>query len=122
MGKVFLFNIEEKKELKIKMICVSLRLQYEVVSSEMFSMKMESIVGFSDDRTKTGESFSEEMLYLAGFTQTELNRFLSELRRKKAAVALKAIMTESNLKYTAAELCKEIAAEHEAMQSGKTVH
>ena len=121
MGKVFMFNIDEKKTLIIKIICVSLNLQYEIVASDKFGCKMESIVGFSDDISSTGESFDEEMLYLAGFDPTALNRFLSQLRHKRANVTLKAAMTETNLKYTAAELYKEIAAEHISMQSGNGI-
>ena len=49
---------------------------------------------------------------------------LDGLRRDRASVALKAVLTEHNVHWTAARLRRELAAENEALRraAGKSVH
>lgn len=60
----------------------------------------------------------EEMLVLQGFGNQRLDELLRQLRRAKVPpVALKAVLTESNCRWSFYELYQEIRAEHEKMQT-----
>ena len=59
----------------------------------------------------------EEMMVLQGFSRQRLDELLREIRRAKIPpVALKAVLTESNCRWSFYELYREIRAEHEKMQ------
>ena len=123
MKMVLLYNISGKKAIDIKMICHKLRIPFAEVSEEHYGYKLSHILGLNPESAMgEGESFSDEMLYIYNLTNTELDKLLSQLRRKKATVALKAAATETNLNYNSYELYKEISAEHKAMQNGENLH
>ena len=123
MKTILLYNISGKKAIDIKMICHKLRIPFAEVSKENYGYKLSQILGLTPETTPDkGESFSAEMLYIYNLSNTELDRFLTQLKRKKATVALKAAATETNLNYNSYELYKEISAEHIAMQNGENLH
>lgn len=123
MQTLLLYNIEKRKSIEIKNICRKLNVSYRDVDKSEYDYNLEYILNLSDnDEKRAGESFEEEMLLMAGFNEGILNIFLTLLRKKKAAVALKAVLTETNRHFTSCELFKEISAEHKAMQSGEQYH
>ncbi len=123
MKKVLLYNIRDKKSIDIKMICHRLHISFEDVCEERYGYKLSEILGLTSEGAQgKGESFSDEMLYIYNLTDYEIDKFLTQLRRRKAAVALKAAATETNLNYNSYELYKEISSEHKAMQNGKALH
>ncbi|MCH5298286.1 MAG: DUF3783 domain-containing protein [Ruminococcus sp.] len=123
MKMVLLYNINGKKAIDIKLICHKLRVPFAVVSEGEYGYKLSQVLGLSSENScDEGESFTEEMLYIYNLTDYELDKFLSQLRRKKATVSLKAAATETNLSYNSYELYKEISAEHKAMQNGENLH
>ena len=123
MTEIFMFNISGKKAIEIKNICRALNIDYREIDKSEYSRKLSYILKISDDSSKgeTGD-INDEMLYLIGFNDSLLNIFLKLIRAKKCTVALKAVMTETNVNYTPYELYKEISAEHRAMQSGEQFH
>lgn len=123
MAKVFMYNIIGKKAIEIKNICRALHIDYREIDENDYSYKLSYLLGFSEEsKTEEQGNINDEMLYLIGFSDGLLNIFLKLLRSKKCAVALKAVMTETNVNYTSYELYNEISAEHKAMQSGETIH
>lgn len=123
MTEILMYNIAPKKAIEIKKICRALYIQYREIEETDFGYKLGYLLGVTDDNAQNaGESFSEEMLYLADFSDGLLNIFLKLSRSKKCSVALKAVMTETNVNYTSYELYNEISAEHIAMQSGESIH
>lgn len=123
MTEILMYNIGAKKAITIKNICRALNIGFREVDKADYGYKLGFLLGITDDNTaKTGESFDDEMLYLAGFNDGLLNIFLKLSRSKKCVVALKAVMTETNVNYTSFELYNEISAEHKAMRSGKSIH
>lgn len=62
----------------------------------------------------------EEMLVLHNFSGRRLDQLLAELRRAKASVALKAVLTETNCEWTFYELYQEIKKEHEMMHGNRS--
>ena len=123
MKTVLLYNISGKKAIDIKMICHKLRIPFAEVTEEHYGYKLSQVLGLTPESAPDkGESFTDEMLYIYNLTELELDKLLSQLRRKKAIVSLKAVATETNLCYNSYELYKEISAEHKAMQNGENLH
>lgn len=116
MTEVWMYNIEGAKAIKIKNLCRKLYIAFREVPREDFGVKISALLGMSDDRqAKPGSDFEEEMLFLSDFQGAMLDIFLTQLRRQKAGVALKAVRTESNVEFTSYELYKEISAERKAL-------
>ena len=116
MTEVLLFNIENGKAIKIKNLCRQMYISARVIDESEYGIKLSTLLGRGDDRTeKPHGAIDGEMLYLADFNGGLLNIFLNQLRRHKAAVALKAVMTETNIDFTPYELYHELKTEHETL-------
>ncbi len=118
MTEVLMYNIDDAKRLKIKLLCNKLNLSAREIDKTEFGLKISSLLGIDDDKTIAPDSdFDGEMLYLSGFYGSMLNIFLNQLKRQRTPVALKAIRTEANVNMTSFELYKELCAEHRAINS-----
>lgn len=123
MAEIFMYNLKGKKAIEIKNICRALYIEYREIDESEYSYKMSYLLKMNDNNEKRESGdINDEMLYLIGFNDGLLNIFLKLSRSKKCSVALKAVMTETNVNYTSYELYKEISAEHKAMQSGNSIH
>lgn len=123
MAKVLLFNIEGSKGIRIKNLCRKLYFESQDVEKSQFGCKLAALIGLSDDkRISSGEDFDEEMMYLADIDGGMLDIFLSQLRRIKAPVTLKAVKTSVNMEFTAYELYRELSAERAAIARGTQAH
>ena len=123
MPQLLLYNIEKRKSIEIKNLCRKLNISYSDVDKSDYSLTLERLLKLTDECQKgEGEDFNEEMLLLADFGEGILNLFLSLLRKKKCTVALKAVLTDTNRKFTSYELFNEISQEHKAMQKGEKFH
>ena len=71
--------------------------------------------GYAPAAEPPAESFSAEMLLMDGLRGALLDRFLDELRRMRAAVPLKAVVTEHNAAWSSLRLHRELEQEHLAM-------
>lgn len=116
MTEVLMYNIDDSKRLKIKLLCNKLNIRAREVEKSEFGLKISTLLGLDDDKTvKPGSDFDGEMLYLSDFYGSMLNIFLNQLKRQKTPVALKAIKTEANIGFTSYELYKELCEEHKAL-------
>ena len=108
MTEVLMYNIEEGKRLKIKLLCNKLNIRSREVDPSEFGMKLSALLGIDDDKTVAPDSeFDGEMLYLSDFYGGMLNIFLNQL---------KAVRTEANLGFTSFELYRELCEEHKALE------
>ncbi len=118
--QVLMYNIDGGKAVKIKQLCRMLNADYRVVEPSEYGLRLDYLLGLSEDGSVgEGSVFSEEMLYFAGFYGAMLNIFLNQLKKQRATVALKAVMTETNVGFTSFELFGELSREHEALNGGK---
>lgn len=116
MTEVLMYNIDDAKRLKIKLLCNKLNIRAREIDKSEFGLKISFLLGLDDDKTLSpGSDFDGEMLYLSEFYGSMLSAFLNQLKRQRTPVALKAIRTESNVKLTSFELYNELCAEHKAM-------
>lgn len=123
MAKVLLINIDDKKVIKIKNICRKLYFGYDEIEKTDFGHTLGYLLGLSDNASVTpGEDFDDEMLYLVDIDGGMLNIFLSQLRKEKATVPLKAIKTDTNTGFSVYALFRELSAERDAIARGTQAH
>ncbi|MBR4157316.1 MAG: DUF3783 domain-containing protein [Oscillospiraceae bacterium] len=125
MAQILLFNIGAEKRRKILVLALKLGAACREIPPEDHGQTIGALTGRAgfDESETDAEPFSDEMLVLDGLSRAQLDALLTGLRRERAAVALKAVVTEHNLGWTPRALCRELAAEHAAMHGGgKSVH
>ena len=122
MAQVLLFNIGEEKKKKIRFLLIKLGVACREVPPEDFGKTLAELTGRGAAAKESAEPFSGEMLVMDGLDSRRLQSLLDGLRRVKAPVALKAVVTEQNLEWTAARLYEELSAEHEAFKRGERAH
>lgn len=124
MAKILIYNCDPTKAAKLKMLCRDFFIEAQEVEKADFGKPIAALLDESADGTKIAESvdFDEEMLYFTDINGGFLSILLDQLRRKKLNVALKAVKTETNVQFTSYELYRELSAEHEAVQKGRTAH
>lgn len=60
----------------------------------------------------------EEMMIFCGLEEAQLDRALGMLRKNGLSVSLKAVMTPHNMRWTLAELYRELCAERAQFEKG----
>lgn len=120
---VLLFNISDAKRGTVKLIAMRLGIQCVSVSRDKYGMPLESILsGIEQGPDCQSSEIPEEMAVLCNFSGVLFNRFLDELRRKKAGIALKAVLTDSNRSWSPGELYTELCRERDAIAAGEKAH
>ncbi len=123
MSEVLIYNLESRKDAKLKMLCRKMNLSARTVEKAEYGCTLGNLLGLSQDPSvKDGEDFDDEMLYISGLRGGMLNLFLDQLRRNKLIIPLKAIETETNICFTSYELYRELSAEREAIMKGTQYH
>ena len=81
---VLLYNLDNEKGRKIKLLCLTQKLRARAVSPAEYGEPVGALAGFGE-RTGapyTGPGFSGEMLVMAGLSGRQLDAFLRGLRQK----------------------------------------
>lgn len=114
--------MSEKRKSSIEKLCKSLSstVKVTVIKPSMYLQSMGYIAGISGfKRTNTnytGPDFESEMLVFSGMDSSLMDEFLESM--KKAGfppIALKAIITPTNIFWTPAKLYDELCKEHHTM-------
>lgn len=120
MATALLFNFHDAQKLqKVRFALFKLGVTGRVVDAADFGQPVGylcGLEGFSPAETPDEGGFSDEMLVLCGLSGAQLDALLSALRRSRAVVALKAVVTEENVSWSAKKLHDEIHQEHESMK------
>ena len=113
------FNIKEKlSEIKASAFKSEITLVY--VDKESYSLTVgyeAGIDGFKREASDEGSDFDEEMLIMCGLSGGEMNALLDALRRENVNIPLKAVLTETNAKWSSARLYKELSAERDMFKA-----
>lgn len=120
--KILLFNIEPSKVALIKSLCGGMGIQPVTIYKNQYGEKIGALAGingFAPSMTiYGGEDFSAEMMVLCGFSSDELDEFLQKYRDAKIPpIVLKAVATQHNISWSAADLYRELTQEHKFFQS-----
>ena len=118
MPVVLMYNLRGERGAHIRVICLKLRLRVREVRNEETGQPVGALAGLmSPRRDAAPEPFSDEMLVFVNFDRPLLDRFLQELRAAHIpGVALKAVLTPTNMHWSSGQLHAEIAREHEALR------
>ena len=128
MAQVLLFNIGADKRRRIRFLLLKLGLGCREIPPEEHARVLGQLAGkdgFAAEAPDPAETpFTGEMLVMDGLDSKQFHGLLDGLRRERCPVALKAVVTGQNCRWTAARLFRELSAEHEAMKkaSAKSVH
>lgn len=122
MAQVLLYNIRGEKLTKIRFLLLKLGVAPRIVQPEDYGKPLGQLLGregFSSPAEDAPEdpAVPHEMLVMADLNPRQFNELLTGLRRSRIPVALKAVVTEHNIRWSSARLCREIAAEHAAMRN-----
>lgn len=123
---LLMYNLENEKGAKIKLICLSMKIKIRIVKPEEYLQPLGAVAGLGpgNDSIYHGEGFDDEMLVMVNFTGEMVNIFLQEMRRHQIKpVALKAMLTLTNASWDSITLHGEIKKEHEvitAQMSGRS--
>ena len=123
MSLILIYNMDGGREAKLKMLCRKFFIDTRTVEKSEYGLSLGCLLGTREEaQPRTGEDFDDEMLYISELPGGMLNLFLSQLRRNKLIIPLKAIRTETNEGFTSYELYSELCAEREAISKGSAAH
>lgn len=119
---ILTFNLNENRLTKLRFICFKLGILVKPIPPERFDHHIATLIGLSEPETEPGrDTFSDEMLLFHNLSDYQLNTFLATCKQQRfAPVALKAVVTPTNVAWTAAELYVELWQERQAVLKGET--
>jgi len=118
-GKVLLFNIGAEKIGSISLLCQRHGVIPVVIAPSDQNKELGELVGFHKGTSGAHDTdatcFTDEMMVFS--MVTTLDSFLDDYKKMGLQViALKAVLTPSNMKWTAVQLHTELKKEHEAFR------
>lgn len=121
---ILAFNFTEERLKALKLISMMLRVQLRAVSRSEMNQPVGFLAGAAGiepaSEAYAGEEAQQEMLVLCAFTRPDLDRLLTAIKKSSLRqVALKAMLTPHNAKWSALQLQTELAAEHKFMHDKK---
>ena len=123
-GTVLLYNLDNAKGQKIRLLCAGLKLRVRTVEKHEYGLPLAALLGHSPQGAVSGGKaagpgdFSDEMLVMAGLTGPALDRFLEGFKTLMIPrVALKAVVTPTNMTWNSLSLHRELVREHMQMHS-----
>ncbi len=126
---VLYYNPEKSDKTRIlKGVLVRMGIRIKNIGPEQTHQKvgyLAGLEGFEEEPEGPGEALPaipEEVMLLYGFSGSRLDALLKQLRKNKASVALKAVLTQTNCGWSFYQLYEEIREEHQMMSEGKTKH
>lgn len=126
MAEVYLYNLSNTEKFsRVKFALLKQGLRFREIPPEEYAHPLGYLAGMEgfSPAEEDAVPFSEEMLVMNGLSSRQLNELLNALRRARAPIALKAVLTEHNVHWSSEKLCRELRAEHEAMTAkAKSVH
>ena len=117
--EILLFNINSpEKHAAIRLIALRLELRCRAIPDEMQSCTIRELL-YSQSQPSGQPVFTDEMLIMYALPASIMHEFLDELHRHGQFVRLKAVVTETNISWTAAQLHNELLSEEEAVAKWK---
>ena len=117
---VLLYNFSEERLSKVKRAILPLKAVSRVVTPEEYGQKLGYLIGeeeYLQEETPKTEVFQDEMLVMSGFTGSDIDMLIFGLKKHGAGrIALKAVVTETNINWSSSQLYSAIEAERQAMK------
>ena len=116
------FNLPAEKAANLRKLAMRIGVRMRVVDAAEHGETLAALCGWEPKAdTAPVDSLMDEMLVLANFSGAQLDSFLSGFRRGQIPpVALKAVLTDTNMRWSAVRLHAELAEEHRALSARDT--
>ena len=117
---VLLYNFDSERLPKVKRALLPLKFFIKTVSKEDFSQPIGVLVGIKGiepvEEKYDGDGFNDEMIVMGGFTSAKIDALVRALNKNGIGkIALKAVITPTNVNWNSVELYKAVKADHEEM-------
>ena len=125
-ASLLLYGIEldSPQDRTLTMLADSLSLRLVRTNGEDLGKPVMDLIGFGTASVCTkpydGPAFHVPFLLMAGLNEVQQNRVLSALRSNQTPIDLKAVLTETNRKWSLGALIREVAQEHLALHHKTT--
>lgn len=122
--KVLLFQVNPQKRMQIEKLCHELEMETVTVDRKQYSEFLGFIAGIQgipkSGKIYQGMDFPMEMMVFSGIHQELLEVFLRKYRELSIdPIALKAVLTPTNIFWNAEQLYQELLKEHMSLQNIK---
>jgi len=120
MGTILLFNVNKGKKKKIELIAWKLRHEVKQIERKDLQKTLGSLVGIpsfgkqnppgmAETKNEYSLSMNREMMVFSGLDSDALDEFLDEFKNAGLdSIQMKAVITESNVFWTAQKLYSEL--------------
>ena len=121
MMRILLFHINVFKQNSICDLCKDLGIDVSVASEADLSRTIGQIAGIQAAPGYTSKPgrpvpFHEEMMVFCGLDPDQLDQFLTKYRQREISpIALKAVLTPYNARWTPGRLCVELKKEQHSL-------
>lgn len=120
---VLAFNINEESLSKLRFACARAGALVRPVAPEEYALPLGTLCGLTPPLEETPAPvmpFTDEMLLMANFTSPQVNRLLAAMKQLRLhPIALKAVLTPTNVEWDCARLHEELSAERDAFARGE---
>lgn len=122
---VLLYNMDNEKGRKLKMLMVRMGMRIRVIDKVDYSKPVGLLAGLKDITLENPnaevQDFNDEMMVMRGFTSHRIDMFLQSMRKEGITkIDYKAILTPSNARWNSWQLYQELKQEHEEMTQAKS--
>lgn len=119
-AKILLFHMNNDRLRSIERICRSLSIRVSVIKPSSYQQSLGYLAGISGFQRKnsnaSGRDLEAEMLVFSGLDPDQVDAFLDAFKKAGLPpVALKAILTPTNIFWTPLMLCTELMKERNSM-------
>ena len=116
-------NLPPQKETSLRVLAVRLGLQVKSVPAQQAGHTLTQLLfGLTDPSIPATPDFTGELLLMAGLTGKTMDLLLQGLRRQRANIPLKAVLTETNTSWSLVQLHQELCRERDAFAAGQNAH
>ena len=121
---VLFYNLENKKGSALRLLCLKLRIRVRAVKASEYAEPIGALAGLAPmTNAACDQDFSDEMVVMVNFGSKLLGQLLNEMRAMhQPGVALKAVLTPTNMHWNSIQLHEELLREHQAAQQGGSEH
>ena len=121
---VLFYNLENKKGSALRLLCLKLRIRVRVVKPEEYLMPVGALAGLTESvNVPCDQNFQDEMIVMVNFGSKLLNQLLNEMRAMhQPGVALKAVLTPTNMNWNSVQLHEALLREHQAVHYSPEAH
>ena len=118
---ILAYNLSPEREKELLRLAMLHKLRLQTVSKEDQSQKLAALIGLADRREEAAvQPFDDELLVFCFLSRQQLGDFLNAFGQHRIdRVRLKAVLTETNSRWNAVQLHRELKEEDAWFKANK---